>query len=281
MPQVSGNHSAGEESANILSIPDMPVPALGVFQVPGGNQVAASGSGNSGPGQPGSGPGNGGGGSGQGSGTGSGHGGTNMGGTPFGQGGAGGDTASAGGRGGSPGHGFGLGSANGGGGNPGAAAGIRVNRVILPPDGRFTVLVQSSGSEAFPESEGVLTGKVVYTAYVKTGSKKEWLLQYCLPRAAETKAGVSGKIPPVDPPFPFLMLRPDISFGDDIDYLIVHGFVTSSGKFDQLKYVIAPAGRAEKDLLLSSLDGWQLRPGKLDGQPVSLEILLIIPRDGD
>jgi len=56
--------------------------------------------------------------------------------------------------------------------------------------------------------------------------------------------------------------------------------VTVLGKLDQLTYIIAPEEPAEKELLLRSLRQWQLRPGKLDGQPVALEVLLIIPREG-
>lgn len=182
---------------------------------------------------------------------------------------------------GSPGHGFGAGDAGTGGpSDAGVTAGRKVTKVVLPPDGHFSVLVESSGSEAFAEAEGVLSGKLVYTVYVRAGARKEWILEYCLPSAAEEKPPLMGKRLRLEAPFPFLMLRPDLTFGPDIDYLIVHGIVTVLGKLDQLSYVIAPEEPAEKDLLLHSLRQWQLRPGTLDGQPVAVEVLLIIPREG-
>jgi hypothetical protein len=33
--------------------------------------------------------------------------------------------------------------------------------------------------------------------------------------------------------------------------------------------------------LLCSLQQWLIRPGKLDGQPVALEVLLVVPRDSE
>lgn len=158
-------------------------------------------------------------------------------------------------------------------------SGRAVTKVVLPPDGQFTVLVESSGSEAFPETEGVLSGKTVYTVYVRVGAGKEWILQYCLPRAAEQALSVSGGRVPLAAPYPYLILRPQLSFGPDVDYLILHGTVTALGKFDQLTYLTAPEEQDEKDVLLRSLQQWQLRPGKVNGQAVALEVLLIIPRD--
>lgn len=158
----------------------------------------------------------------------------------------------------------------------GSAPNRTVTKVVLPSDGRFSVLIESSGSEAFSEAEGVLSGKVVYTAYVRAGARKEWILQYCLPQAVERTLPAGAGL---DAPFPYLIMRPDIAFGQDNDYLIVHGMVTALGRFDQLTFVIAPEEQADKDQLLHSLQQWQFRPGTLDRQPVALEILLIIPRE--
>ena len=297
IPQIAASQSLDANSTAILSIPDIPVPPAGVFQLPAGNQSDASGLSSGGAGQSGNAAGKGGagfnagaisplsgGGNGQVSGVG--HGGASAGST----GGSLTSTAASGGAAkpgvgaGSPGHGFGAGdNGTGGTGAPADApltATHKVTKVVLPPDGHFSVLIESSGSEAFAEAEGVLSGKLVYTVYVRAGARKEWILQYCLPRAVEEKLPLMGKRPPLEAPFPFLMLRPDLTFGPDTDYLIVHGMVTVLGKLDQLTYIIAPEEPAEKELLLRSLRQWQLRPGKLDGQPVALEVLLIIPREG-
>lgn len=299
VPQIASSQSINADPPAIVSIPDVPVPPTGVFQLPAGNQGEASGVGSGGGvGQSGNAEGSGGAsantgaisplsGGANGQGSRAGRGGTDEGSqggrfTPVVANGGGGK---AGAGSGSPGRGFGAGGAGGrdtgGPADIGAAAGGKVTKVALPPDGHFSVLVESSGSEAFAEAEGVLSGKLVYTAYVRIGMRKEWILQYCLPRAVEKRLPPTGKTAPLEAPFPFVMLRPDLTFGPDIDYLIVHGIVTALGKLDQLTYVIAPEEQVEKELLLHSLQQWQLRPGKLDGQPAALEILLIIPREGD
>ena len=262
IPQIAPSLSNEPDNLNVLSIPEIPVPPAGVFQLPPGNQAGPSGSSSGGlAGQSGN---------------------------PAGAGnsgapgqsaaavtGAASASATAGtGREASRGSGLSSGQAI-----PEPVAERNVTKVVLPPDGHFGVLVESSGSEASAEAEGILSGKVVYTAYVRAGARKEWILQYCLPETVERTLPVTGKAAPLEAPFPYLIMRPDLAFGPDIDYLIVHGIVTALGKLDQLSYVIAPEEQAAKDLLLHSLQQWQFRPGKLNSQPVALEILLLIPSD--
>ena len=294
MPQIAPSQSSDANTLNVLSIPEIPVPPLGVFQLPPANQA--------GPSSPASGG-------------------------DVGQSGNPAHTASPGSpvRSASPvaRAGDGRVSDNGravaGPGPPGAAsasaiasappelsrntsspgpapatggstiadgqissdpaANRTVAKVVLPQDGHFGVLIESSGSEGFAEAEGVLGGKLVYTVYVRAGARKEWILQYCLPQGVQRSLPATAKAAPPEAPFPYVILRPDITFGPDIDYLIVHGIVTALGRLDQLSYVTAPEEQAEKDQLLHSLRQWQFRPGKLDNQPIALEILLIIPRD--
>jgi len=297
MPQIAPSQSSDANSLNVLSIPEIPVPPLGVFQLPPANQAGPSGpasggetgqSGNSaqtgspvrsaspvaragdarasdngrvadsgrvvaGPGPPGA---------------------------------ASASTIAsaspAPGRNASPsesGPATGASTIADGQTSADAAAGRTVAKVVLPQDGHFGVLIESSGSEGFAEAEGVLGGKLVYTVYVRAGARKEWILQYCLPRGVERSLPATVKPTAPEAPFPYVILRPDITFGPDIDYLIVHGIVTALGRLDQLSYVTAPEEQAEKDQLLHSLRQWQFRPGKLDNQPIALEVLLIIPRD--
>lgn len=291
MPQVAPSQSSDANTLNVLSIPEIPVPPVGVFQLPGGNQVLTSASAADGQ--------------------------TTQGHNPAGQGTADSPSHAVAAVGGGPGVGRGRGLAGrsldggamasttagtaapasresdptgplagtvtnalaGGQAVPEPSAQRNVTKVNLPPNGRYSVLIQSSGSEGFAEAEGILSGKVVNTVYVRAGARKEWILQYCLPEAVERTLPVNGKAAPLDAPFPYLIMRPDLTFGTDIDYLIIHGIVTALGRLDQLSYIIAPEEQAEKDFLLHSLQQWQFRPGKLNEQPVALEILLIIPRD--
>ncbi|HTQ54719.1 MAG TPA: hypothetical protein VMI94_09685 [Bryobacteraceae bacterium] len=265
VPQVLPVSPNGADTPNLVSIPDIPVPPVGLFQLPGGSHAPpgqASAGGGSGP------P-------------------AKSGGAP-----AGGNANAAlttlrpenagSARGaGSPGHGAATG--------PAASTveqftdsaypGRRIQKVVLPPDGHFNVQVESSGAEAFDGTEGVLSGKTVYTVYVKAGKGKEWILQYCLPQAVEQSLTASAARYSLEAPFPYLILRPELDLPDDVDYVIVRGAVTTEGQFAQLAYVTAPEQPAEKDVLLRFLAQWQLRPGKLNGQPTAVEILLIIPAD--
>ena len=106
---------------------------------------------------------------------------------------------------------------------------------------------------------GILGGRLVYTVYLSVGTRKNWILQYCLPKSAESPGRVKGSATPVDPPYPFLILRPDLEFADEADYLIVHGVVNSTGKFEQLT-LVGTTGFKQEHLLLSSLRLWQFRP---------------------
>jgi len=283
IPQIAPSLSTDANGLNVLSIPEIPMPPAGVFQLPTGNQAGPSVASGGQPGPSRNSAGSGSAGS------------TTRFASPA--AGAGDDrNASVGGsagpgaagqepsRGsGSPGPGTGMGRSglSSGQADSGSARNRTVTKVVLPADGHFTLLVESSGSEAFAEAEGILSGRLVYTVYVRTGARKEWILQYCLPQAVERTLPVAGKGVPLEAPFPYVILRPDLAFGPDIDYLIVHGIVTTLGRLAQLSYVIAPEEQVEKDLLFHSLQQWQFRPGKLDRQPIVLEILLIIPRDRD
>jgi len=286
VPQIGPFRSDNIETPNILSIPDMPVPGIGVFPVPAGNQGPAAGyeSGAQFGGRTAGGS-NAGNGSGvrNGQDTGGGNGQTRgVAGEGLGASAMGRSTVGTSNGSGSPGHVSDAGGSDAGDGS-GDFGTVRspVTKIALPPDGHFSVFVESSASQGFPEAEGVLTGKLVYTVYVRAGRRKEWMLQYCLPREVEQRIAANRKTPPLEAPYPYLMLRLDLSFGPDIDYLIVHGMVTTVGKFDQLAYVIAPAEQTEAGQLLHSLQQWLIRPGKLDGQPVALEVLLVVPRDSE
>ncbi len=154
-----------------------------------------------------------------------------------------------------------------------------VTRITLPKDGKFGVVVLgSAGSTPYPESVGALSGKVVYTVYMKVGLRKSWILQYCLPKATGLNAVNGTSTTPLVAPWPFLILRPDQLADADTDYIIVHGILNSAGQFDQLAMVF-PAELNKKDLLLKSLKLWAFRPASRDGVPVAVEVLLIIPRE--
>jgi hypothetical protein len=152
-----------------------------------------------------------------------------------------------------------------------------LRRITLPKEGTFGVVVLgSSQASPYPESAGALSGKIIYTVYLAVGMHKKWILQYCLPKAAEG-TGPRGSATPIDAPWPFLMFRPQ-EFTGSSDYVIVHGMINTEGRFDQLAMVF-PDEFEQKDLLIKSLKLWSFRPASRDRQPTEVEVLLIIPTE--
>jgi len=144
--------------------------------------------------------------------------------------------------------------------------------ITLPKDGQYgMVVVGASPQENYAETADLWTGRMVYTVYLQTETAQNWILQYSTPRASANKPG-DGSRP--DPPWPYDMMRP--SLGTYRDVVLVHGFVNTDGRFAQLS-VAYPPGFFETDLLLRSLKKWEFRPAMKDGQPVTVEVLLIIP----
>lgn len=148
-------------------------------------------------------------------------------------------------------------------------------RIELPKDGRFgAVVVGSSTSSGYPESAGVLTGRVIYTVYLRVGLHKNWILQYCLPKDSDSAGST------IEAPWAFVLLRPNDLAASDSDYIIVHGSINSAGRFEQLTLVY-PGELPEQDHLLGALRQWTFRPASRGGQPVMVEALLVIPREGE
>jgi len=106
--------------------------------------------------------------------------------------------------------------------------------------------------------------------------RKNWILQYCLPGEVEQRFLAKGSATPLDAPWPYLMLRPDLEIGSSVDALMLRGMVNAEGHFEQLALVL-PSEFPQKQLLLSSLKKWEFRPAKRDQQPIAVEVLLIIP----
>jgi hypothetical protein len=180
----------------------------------------------------------------------------------------------------------GAGNPNGGKGANGTEGALQssvagLTRITQPQDGKFAVVVQGSADSArYPESVGALSGKVVYTVYLRVGLRKNWILQYCLPKTTVKSLPGTGSATPLDAPWPFLLMRLDRPIASDPEYIMVRGMLTAAGHFDQLAMVF-PDELENKDLLLNSLKLWEFRPARRDGEPVAVEVLLIIPREAD
>jgi hypothetical protein len=109
---------------------------------------------------------------------------------------------------------------------------------------------------------------------VNVGLKKNWILQYVV--LAPEDGGPAGGDVPVDAPWPWVIERPEeVSFAGN-DYLIVHGFIRSSGRLEQLSLPQAEAAGGN-EFLMRLLGRWEFRPATRAGASATVEILLIIP----
>ncbi|MFY9939484.1 MAG: hypothetical protein WAK33_21555 [Silvibacterium sp.] len=155
-----------------------------------------------------------------------------------------------------------------------------VNRINLPKDGRFGVMVVGSSlADQYPEVLGVWGGRLAYTVYVHAGLARNWILQYSVPRSAD--AAAAGDVVRPDAPWPFYIVVPHIALNElNADAIMVHGFVNTAGCFEQLA-VVSPSEFAQKEFVLNTLQEWKFRPATQNGQVTTVEVLLIIPEEPD
>lgn len=152
-------------------------------------------------------------------------------------------------------------------------------RIHRPRDGQFGVIVVGSAvAEEYPEAKELWGGRLVYTVYLHVGTGKNWILQYSLPRSSEAASSGSSIRP--EPPWPYELARPAPSQADlDADTVMIHGYVSLQGRLEKTS-VVYPAVAPNAKALLDLLDLWLFRPAHQNGQPTSVEVLLIIPAEG-
>jgi hypothetical protein len=170
-------------------------------------------------------------------------------------------------------------SGAGNGASTGAARGnpFAVDRVEQAKDGNFgVVVIGTSLAEEYPETMGIWAGRLTYTVYLHVGLTKNWILQYALPQKAKAADGAR-----LAAPWPYLIVRPHLMPTDlDADAIMVHGFINAGGRFEQLAIVFPPQF-AQTKFVLGSLQQWQFRPAMQNGQQTPVEVLLIIPDEGE
>ena len=157
---------------------------------------------------------------------------------------------------------------------------LSTDHIVLPRDGKFSVVVVgSSMAEEYPETPEIWANRVAYTAYLHVGLNKNWILQYSLTRTADTS--VAGHVSRLEAPWPYDIARPNLLTRDlNADALMVHGILNQAGRLESLA-VAFPNNFRYASFVLRALGQWQFRPARQNGQPTAVEVLLIIPRDGD
>jgi hypothetical protein len=202
--------------------------------------------------------------------------------------GSGGSGTGGGGTGGTGSGGTGIGSGGSGGaqllalGMPSSMPSSVSVRIVEPVNSVADIVVQSTASHVVPEAAGILSGKPVYTVYLRMATRKEWMLQYCKPasrdRQAETRGGVVylGADAPVKAPYLIVRRTPPITLEPRANSILVHGLLDVTGRLKDLA-IVRESDRPLQEEILPYLQEWEFRPGTQDGRPVLLEILLVIP----
>jgi hypothetical protein len=153
---------------------------------------------------------------------------------------------------------------------------LTTERLVLPKSGRFgVVVVGNTMGEDYPESIEFWGNRVAYTAYLHVGVSKNWILQYSVLRAAEVAD--AGAVTRLEAPWPYDILRPSLTSLDlSTDALMIHGILTSAGRFESLA-IASPSRFRYTSFVLHALGQWQFRPARRNGQAIAVEVLLIIP----
>lgn len=146
-------------------------------------------------------------------------------------------------------------------------------RIELPRDSRPAVsLLGESVAGQYPEIANQMPARVVSTIFLRMGLKKSWFLEYWVAQPDQ-----KGRIIRLDAPWPYLMLRPKLEFSPGENIVLIRGVLTTEGQLQGLRSLHPPQW-SQKDRLFEALAQWKFRPASRNGQPVPVEVLLVIPR---
>jgi hypothetical protein len=155
-------------------------------------------------------------------------------------------------------------------------------RLVHPDNGVFDIVVQSASADQVAQASGVLTGRPVYTEYIRVGAPKDWVLHYCIPTYPARNTGPVvqlGSPSPLKAPFPRLTMIPRPEEFVSKSRAFLHGFLTESGQFRALGAIRAEDAEMVAQLI-PYLEKWEFRPATRDGKPVEVELLLVVPAAG-
>lgn len=148
-----------------------------------------------------------------------------------------------------------------------------LTRIDLPRYSRPPVsLLGESMAGQYPEIANQMQVRVVSTIYLQMGLTKSWSLEYWTAHP-DQKGAITG----LDPPWPYLMLRPKLEFSPGENIVLVRGVLTTEGQLEGLTSLFPPHW-SQKDRLFEALAQWKFRPASRNGQPLVVEVLLVIPR---
>jgi hypothetical protein len=156
-----------------------------------------------------------------------------------------------------------------------------VIRRMHPSGGAFDVVIVQAAPEKAFHPAAALSGKPVYTVYLEVGAPKPWVLQFCVPvtEAAPVPSAVVNlaDVQPVKAPYPRATFIQQLGSAVASGYDLLHGFISASGRFRDLK-AVGGNGRASR--ILPLLEQWEFRPAMLGSAAIEVEVLLAIPTPG-
>ena len=148
-----------------------------------------------------------------------------------------------------------------------------LTRIELPPHSRPPVsLLGLSVAGQYGEVANQMQARVVSTIYLDMGLKKRWILEYWTAQP-DQKGGITR----LDAPWPYVMLRPKVEFSPGENVVLIRGVLTTEGQLQDLSPLLPPH-RSREDRLFEALAQWKFRPASRNGQPLPVEVLLVIPR---
>jgi hypothetical protein len=130
-----------------------------------------------------------------------------------------------------------------------------------------SVVIAAAGALFFPGTEGLLSGDVVYTVYLRAGSSRDWVLQFS-PRDAAS---------PIEPPYPAGAVIPQVTLAPEVEYMVIHGVINAQGRFEKVAIVGDRPLSPDPDAFVRSLSEWEFQPATLDGGAIPVDIVLIVP----
>ena len=148
-----------------------------------------------------------------------------------------------------------------------------LTRIELPRHSRPPVsLLGLSVAGQYGEVANQMQAQVVSTIYLDMGLKKRWALEYWTAQPDQR-----GGITRLDAPWPYVMLRPKVEFSAGENVVLIRGVLTTEGQLQGLSPLLPPH-RSQEDRLFEALAQWKFRPASRNGQPLPVEVLLVIPR---
>jgi len=155
------------------------------------------------------------------------------------------------------------------------------------PRARYGIILVSNAKGALPEAEGVLSGNPIYTVYFKVPeSPRQWILQYCAPKAASPSLEISEGVVKVnrrqklDPPYALrkgpVRLHLEQAHRETPKRVVIYGTFDAEGRFENSR-VIKGADPEIDQTILAALQAWEFLPAFAEGEPVMVEALLGVP----